>query len=78
MNEHRLFLQALNLALQLSEVGSVIMEVRYYTGINEVVVSFWENKTATVKVRYNLSALDLMQIVIEVIRKETGGSKNEN
>ena len=73
MNEHTLFLQALNLALQLSEVGSVIMEVRYYTGINEVVVSFWENKTATVKVRYNLSALDLMQIVIEVIRKETGG-----
>ena len=78
MNEHTLFLQALNLALQLSEVGSVIMEVRYYTGINEVVVSFWENKTATVKVGYNLSALDLMQIVIEVIRKETGGSKNEN
>ena len=77
MNEHTLFLQALNLALQLSEVGSVIMEVRYYTGINEVVVSFWENKTATVKVRYNLSALDLMQIVIEVIRKETGGSKND-
>ena len=78
MNEHTLFLQALNLALQLSEVGSVIMEVRYYTGINEVVVSFWENKTATVKVRYNLSALDLMQIVIEVIRKETGGGENEN
>ena len=78
MNEHTLFLQALNLALQLSEVGSVIMEVRYYTGINEVVVSVWENKTATVKVRYNLSALDLMQIVIEVIRKETGGGENEN
>ena len=54
MSEHTLFLQALNLALQLSEVGSVIMEVRYYTGINEVVVSFWENKTATVKVGYNL------------------------
>ena len=73
MNEHTLFLQALNLALQLSEVSSVIMEVRYYTGINEVVISFWDNKTATVKVGYNLSALDLMQIVIEVIRKETGG-----
>ena len=78
MNEHTLFLQALNLALQLSEVGRVIMEVRYYTGINEVVISFWENKTATVKVGYNLSALDLMQIVTEVIRIETGGSKNEN
>lgn len=38
MNEHRLFLQALNLALQLSDVGDVMLDVRFYPGIGELVI----------------------------------------
>lgn len=77
MNDKELFMRALNLTLKLSDVGESIMEVRYYAGINELIVSFWD-KTATVKTGWNISDIDLMQIVIEVIRKETGGGENEN
>ena len=77
MNDKELFMRALNLALKLSAAGENIMEVRYYSGINELIVSFGD-KTATVKTGWNISDIDLMQIVIEVIRKETEGSKNDN
>ena len=77
MNDKELFMRALNLTLKLSDVGGSIMEVRYYAGINELIVSFGD-KTATVKTGWNISDIDLMQIVIEVIRKETGGGENEN
>lgn len=44
MNDKELFMRALNLALKLSAAGENIMEVRYYSGINELIVSFWNGK----------------------------------
>ena len=76
MSDNELFMRALNLVLKLSAVGSDIMEVRYYTGINELIVSFWD-KTATAKVGWNITELDLMQLAIEIIRTETGGRAHE-
>ena len=77
MNDKELFMRALNLALKLSAAGENIMEVRYYSGINELIVSFWNGKKATAKVGWNITELDLMQLAIEIIRTETGGRAHE-
>lgn len=75
MNEHRLFLQALNLALQLSDVGDALLEVRFYPGIGELVISF-QDRTATVKGKmWSLSSMELMQLVVAVISEETEGKQ---
>ena len=77
MNDKELFMRALNLALKLSAAGENIMEVRYYSGINELIVSFWNGKKATAKVGWNITELDLMQLAVEIIRIETGGGTHE-
>lgn len=75
MNEHRLFLQALNLALQLSDVGDALLDVRFYPGIGELVISF-QDRTATVRGKlWSLSSMELMQLVVAVISEETGGKQ---
>lgn len=75
MSDYKLFMQALNLTLQLSAAGESVDRVSYYPGHGVLVVMF-QDKMASVNVNWNITELDLMQLAVEIIRKETGGSEN--
>ena len=75
MSDIHLFIDALILALKLSEIGGKISGIGYYPSFNELIV-YLVDRRAVVKVGEDLSGIELTQIVLEVIRIETGGSEN--
>lgn len=80
MYDYDLFVRALVLALKLSEVGQLVEDVCYYPILHRLDIYFTGSRKASIKIKADsvLSGLDLMQIVSEVIRIETGGRENEN
>ena len=80
MYDYELFIRALVVSLKLSEVGQVVNDVCYCPILHSVEIYFSRGRKASITIKTDrvLPALDLMQIVIEVIRKETGGGENEN
>ena len=80
MYDYGLFVRTLVVALKLSEVGQLVNDVAYYPILHRLEIYFSQGRKASITIKTDsvLSALDLMQIVLEVIRIETGGSKNEN
>lgn len=80
MYDYDLFVRALVVALKLSEVGQLVNDVAYYPILHRLEIYFSRGRNASITIKTDsvLSALDLMQIVTEVIRIETGGRKNEN
>ena len=75
MYDYDLFVRALVLALKLSEAGQLVEDVCYYPILHRLDIYFTGSRKASITIKTDrvLPALDLMQIVIEVIRKETGG-----
>ena len=80
MYDYELFIRSLVVSLKLSEVGQVVNDVCYSPILHSVEIYFSRGRKASITMKADsvLSGLDLMQIVSEVIRIETGGSKNEN
>lgn len=78
MYDYDLFVRALVVALKLSEVGQFVNDVAYYPILHSLEIYFsWGRKASiTLKTDNVLLGLDLMQIVLEVIRIETGGKEN--
>lgn len=77
MYDYELLVRVLVVALKLSEVGQLVNDVAYYPVLHRLEIYFSRNKTASIRIKTAnvLPAVDLMQIVTEVIRIETGGSK---
>lgn len=78
MYDYELFARALVVALKLSEVGQLVNDVAYYPILHRLDIYFTGSRKASITIKADsvLSGLDLMQIVSEVIRIETGGSEN--
>lgn len=78
MYDYGLFVRTLVVALKLSEVGQLVDYVGYYPILHRLEIYFSRNRKASITIKTDsvLPGLDLMQIVLEVIRIETGGSEN--
>lgn len=77
MYDYDLFVRTLVVALKLSEVGQLVNDVAYYPILHSLEIYFSQGSKASVTIKTDgvLSGLDLMQIVSEVIRIETGGGQ---
>ena len=77
MYDYELLVRALVVALKLSEVGQLVNDVAYYPVLHRLEIYFSQGRTAGIRIKTAnvLPAVDVMQIVTEVIRIETGGSK---
>ena len=77
MYDYELLVRALVVALKLSEVGQLVNDVAYYPVLHRLEIFFSQGRTASITIKADsvLPAVDLLQIVTEVIRIETRGSK---